>query len=154
MTFSADQAAALDLFDAFMADPDAHIFALLGYAGTGKSYTYAEMAARMQGQSLVAAPTHKAINVVRRNLRASAIPFEAGWLRDSHETGKLITGTTAQLIGLAPIISDTQTEGERTFGASGSGILRSVPGGVRFVSIDEVSMLSADQTVLAWQLVQ
>lgn len=146
---SADQANAVASFEAFSTDPNQTIFALLGYAGTGKTFTYGQMALQMNGQVVMATPTHKATNVVRRNLAASGVPFEEGYDRQNHVSGRMITGTTAQLLGLAPVISDNQTEDKREFGKTSSGILgQGNMLGIKWVVIDEVSMLSAEHLLL------
>lgn len=147
-TPSPDQANAIAAFKRFVANPEATIFALRGYAGTGKTTVNNELSKEMKGQVLMAAPTHKAINVVRRNLKSAGIRFMAGYDQSTFVPGTLITGTTAQLIGLQPVISDEQTEDKRTFGKASSGLLGRIAANVDWIVIDEVSMLSEDHLMM------
>lgn len=144
ITLSPSQQNAVERFNAFSADPTRTIFALLGYAGTGKTFTYSQIAGAMQGQVLMAAPTHKAINVVRRNLMAAGVDFASGYDPQTYQPGKLITGTTAQLVGLQPVITDDQTEDSRSFAKAGSGVLGRLKGSIDWVVIDESSMMSQE----------
>ena len=121
---SSDQQAAVEKFAAFAEDPSRTIFGLLGYAGTGKTTTYGGMAKSMSGQVVLATPTHKATGVVRRKLKAEGVPFVVGFDASNHVPGRMITGTTAQLIGLQPVIAEEQDEKTREFGKVGSGILK------------------------------
>lgn len=171
MGLNTDQAAGEAAFETFKRS-DASIFALLGYAGTGKSYMTAHLLqehilgeARRPthrhvpagspfddfldaaeptggGETLIACPTHKAMNIVRRFLSEVDIEFELGYDKFHHRYGTPVTGTTAQLIGIRPIVSDKQTAKKMVFGKVDRGVVEKM-GGVSWVIIDEVSMLSA-----------
>lgn len=146
MILASDQAAAFEAFKAFKADPAQTLFALLGYAGTGKTFTMGLMQEEMGGQVVMATPTHKATNVLRRSLKAGGAVFEAGYDYSSHQQGRMITATTAQMIGIRPVISDEQDENGREFGKVGSGFLPKV--NPDWIVVDEVSMLSNDHLML------
>lgn len=162
MALNADQSAAEALFTDFSADADAQIFALLGYAGTGKSFMtshllrnhilgapartgeYDPFAPQLGTETVIACPTHKAMNIGRRFLTEVGIEFEIGYDSFHHRFGTPVTGTTAQLLGLRPVIVDDQKANKMNFGRVDAGMVEKI-GSVRWVVIDEVSMLSASQ---------
>jgi exodeoxyribonuclease-5 len=171
-----NQSAAIAAFKAFMADPEQRLFALLGYAGTGKSFTTAALLRGLQArppatdaddedggltrfrdlargasmrEKVIATPTHKATGVLRRFLDGENIPYESGYDAYRHQMGTPITGTTAALLGIRPLIVEDQTADKQTFGDAGSGgMLAKLGGRLGLVAIDEVSMLSAPQLEL------
>lgn len=70
MTLTLEQQSAADAIGSFLSSP-AREFVLVGYAGTGKTYTIGKA---LSGRSSVVyvAPTHKAVGVLRENLPAGA----------------------------------------------------------------------------------
>jgi exodeoxyribonuclease-5 len=170
MGLNADQTAASAAFQDFR-NSDASIFALLGYAGTGKSFMTSHLLKNeiMQserpadadqlwfngpaGEVVIACPTHKAMNVGRRFLTDVGIDFEIGYDKFHHQYGVPITGTTAQLLGLRPIIVDDQTSDQMHFGKADRGLIEKI-GKVDWLVIDEVSMLAASQLRSLDQLAQ
>lgn len=160
MGLNPDQAAAEAAFAEFKQDPDAVVFALLGYAGTGKSFTEAHLiknhildttesidgdrgffTSGARTETLISAPTHKAMNIGRRFLTEAGIKHEIGYDRFNHSFGTPITGTTAQLIGIRPVITDDQTSKQLNFGKVDGGLISKL-GRIGWIVIDEVSMLS------------
>lgn len=141
-TPTADQRGAEAALAAFFADPDATTFGLDGGAGVGKTVVAARVLQSWKRKPVVlcATPTHKATNVLRRKLDASEIDWVRGYDSYSFDGFSIVTGTTAQLLGLRPVIADDQTDRERVFGRTGLGLLSKVV--PRLVVIDEVSMLS------------
>lgn len=154
-TLNEDQAAAEAAFIDFKNSDDT-LFALLGYAGTGKSFTEAYLLQNhildiseargfsfgTTSETLLAAPTHKAANVVRGFLGSRGIPFENGYDKFNHAYGTPILGTTAQLLGVRPVITEDQTDRKLNFGKVDGGLITKMHG-VGWVIVDEVSMLSA-----------
>lgn len=140
MELTADQKAAQEAMKAFFAGPDA-TFMLEGGAGVGKTLlTSLELEAfKRKPVVVVAAPTHKAVNVLRRKLDAAGLDWVRGYDDYSYDGQSIVTGTTAQLLGIVPVIDDDQDERTRTFGRGGEGMLSKVT--PRIVVIDEVSML-------------
>jgi hypothetical protein len=158
MGLNPDQLAAEAAFADFKKSDDT-LFALLGYAGTGKSFTEAHllknhilesgpeqrgfvnpfMSAR--GEVLIAAPTHKAINVSRRFFDEIGIKYELGYDKFYHAYGTPITGSTAQVLGIRPVITDDQTAKKMNFGKVDRGLIEKV-GDVNWIVVDEFSMLS------------
>lgn len=169
MSLSADQAAAEAAFVDFL-ETDATVFALLGYAGTGKSFMEAyllqnyilnpkhvrdpnELWTSNVTEVLIAAPTHKAINISRRFFDEIDLEYELGYDKFHHRFGTPVTGTTAQLLGIRPIIGDDQTADKMEFGTGGQGMIEQV-GDVGWIVIDEVSMLSANHMKRLEQLAE
>lgn len=139
-TLTNDQQAALEKIGAWMRDPKSTAYLLEGGAGVGKTYLLQSILEEQlgRGEIIVATPTHKATNVIRRKLDAAELPWTRGYDAYSH-CGEIVTGTTAALLGIAPVIDEHQTEKETKFGKSGKGILsKLIP---RLLVIDEVSML-------------
>jgi hypothetical protein len=158
MALNADQAAAEAAFVDFKNNPDTSVFALLGYAGTGKSFTEAHLlkehilglgdgergfvnpfTAKVR-ETIIAAPTHKAMNVCRRFFQEAGISYETGYDKFFHAAGVPVTGTTAQLLGIRPVITDDQDARKMNFGRVDGGMIDKV-GDVGWIVIDEVSML-------------
>jgi exodeoxyribonuclease-5 len=136
-----DQQAALDAIDTFLADPTATCFLLEGGAGVGKSTLVGEVLRRQRfGVKCCCAPTHKAVEVLRRKLDALRISWCWGYDPFSFSESDVVTGTSAALLGISPIVEENQTDTEVRFGKTGRGILGKVfP---RLLVIDEVSMLA------------
>ncbi|MEY3248826.1 MAG: hypothetical protein RL742_869 [Bacteroidota bacterium] len=68
VTLTADQRAAAQALEAFIADPEARTFILRGYAGTGKTFLMQGVAAWLQTQArtvVFAAPTNRAAKVLQ-----------------------------------------------------------------------------------------
>jgi len=145
MTLNPQQQEAYDQFRAFLVDPQQTMFCLLGRAGTGKSFTAAQMFDLIRehkaplDEMIWAAPTWKAVRVSSGFLQKMGVPYEIGYDYFMHRAGKVICTTTQQSLGVRPIIKEDQGE-EVEFGEAGGGILRKLR--PRFVVIDEVSMLS------------
>jgi exodeoxyribonuclease-5 len=136
-----DQQAALDAIDTFLADPTATCFLLEGGAGTGKTWITGEVLKRHQrGIRCAATPTHKATNVLRTKLQRFGVPWCRGYDAYGYRDGDVITGTTAALVGISPIVDDEQNATEVKFGKTGKGLLSKVTPDL--LVIDEVSMLS------------
>ncbi len=142
MTLTRDQEAAIQKLGAFFgppADPQRvpTAFLLEGGAGVGKTFLLGKIVGDLQqeGITCVCAPTHKAVNVLRRKL---PVEWCAGFDDYTYNGTDVVTGTTAQLLGIAPVIAEDQGT-ELKFGKTGKGILSKVM--PRVVVIDEVSML-------------
>jgi hypothetical protein len=149
--FSNDQSAAIRAFEDFR-DSDASTFALLGYAGTGKTFTMSHLLDQFilprsdsfrgsRTETIFATPTHKATWVARRFLTESDIRFEIGFDYRRHKPGRLITGTTSALLGVMPTIVEDQST-KREFEKQGEGIIEKLRYPLEWIVIDEVSMLS------------
>ena len=146
MDFTKSQQSALDLFDDFREAEDETVFALLGGPGTGKSFLTAHLIKDVRGgnawfppEAIVAAPTHKATNVARRFLDSNDLRWEQGYSRGFHDPRRLVTGTTASLLGISPVIVDGQGEEVRFGRKEGQGILSKFK--PAWIFLDEVSML-------------
>lgn len=120
---------------------------LEGGAGVGKTFLLAmilkEFGVNEAGFSAhtlcVAAPTHKAIGVLRRKLDAQKVEWCQGYDAFSFNGTDVITGTTAQLLGIRPIVDENQSSEEVKFKKTKRGILSKIVPTLLF--IDEVSML-------------
>lgn len=152
MTLTDDQTAAISSIDAFLRDKTmkkldngrevyaATSFLLEGGAGVGKTFLLGQiLGSRAPGMVLVATPTHKATNVIRRKLSQ----FGASWCRGYdpylYNGTDVVTGTTAQLLGIGPVVTDDQTKDKVSFGRTGTGILGKMTPAL--LVIDEASML-------------
>lgn len=150
MTPSPEQQKAIDAFELFLDDPDSVLFALLGAAGCGKSFTAAEMYLLMEARRdkffgaefLWLAPTWKAARVSGRFLDERGADYEIGYDPYLHNMGRMILTTTAQALGIMPVIKEDQDDKETGFGESGKSLINKLK--PQFVVIDEVSMLSWD----------
>lgn len=138
MTLTSDQTVALEAINTFK-NQDGTAFLLEGGAGVGKTFLLGEILKGSTGTLCVAAPTHKAINVLRRKLDAFDVEWCLGYDSYTYNGSDVITGTTAQLLGIRPIITDDQTT-EVKFGKTNRGILSQIMPSL--LVIDEVSMLS------------
>jgi exodeoxyribonuclease-5 len=139
MTLTKDQEAALSSIKDFCGSQEGTAFLLEGGAGVGKTFLLGEILKGANTSPLcVAAPTHKAINVLRRKLDAFGVPWTLGYDAYTYDGSSVITGTTAQLLGIRPVITDDQGT-EVKFGKTGQGILSKIMPTV--LVIDEVSML-------------
>lgn len=143
MRLTASQQEAERRFQAFL-DSDDPVFGLFGYAGTGKStmlsrfikdYVVGEAA-------LLASPTHKAAHVMRSKLAKDGVDYQNTLIEAG--VSFLVVGTTAQLLGIRPVISDEQDETEMKFAKAVKGYIEKASA-LDWVIIDEVSMFSQDQ---------
>lgn len=146
-TLTQDQRAALEKISDFVDLETGTAFLLEGGAGVGKTYLLGEILKQhdlgkifgdSQSICCVAAPTHKAINVLRKKLDLFGVKWCQGFDAYSYNGTDVITGTTAALLGVRPVVTDEQTS-ERKFGKTNNGILSKVMPGL--LIIDEVSML-------------
>lgn len=139
MTLTKDQEVSLSEITKFAGSQDGTAYLLEGGAGVGKTFLLGQiLKGELNGPLCVAAPTHKAINVLRRKLDAFGVKWTLGYDDYTYNGTDVITGTTAQLLGIRPVITDDQTT-EVKFGKTGRGILSKIMPAV--VVIDEVSML-------------
>jgi exodeoxyribonuclease-5 len=139
-----DQETALQSIEQFLSAKEGSSFLLEGGAGVGKTFLLGELLKRVHSNAFtrdvvcVAAPTHKAINVLRRKLDAFGVQWCLGFDDYTYNGEDVITGTTAALLGIRPVITDDQTA-EVKFGKTHRGILsKCMP---KVLLIDEVSML-------------
>lgn len=139
-TLTKDQEIAMEQISEFLKNPGPTSFLLEGGAGVGKTYLLGEILQGTDPYSMraVAAPTHKAINVLRKKLDGFGVEWCQGFDDYTFNGTDVITGTTAQLLGIAPVIAEEQST-EVKFGKTGKGILGKVMPQV--VIVDEVSML-------------
>jgi exodeoxyribonuclease-5 len=139
-TLTQDQEIAREKITRFIENPETTSLLLEGGAGVGKTYLLGEILKAIDPYTLrlVAAPTHKAINVLRRKLDGFGVEWCQGFDDYSFNGTDVITGTTAQALGIAPIILEEQ-DTEIKFGKTGRGILSKVM--PKIVIIDEASML-------------
>lgn len=146
MALNTDQQRAVDAFADFIDDPDQTMFALLGGAGCGKSYTAGYMFSMMDSrrdsfsEMMWLAPTWKAVRVSGRFLNANGADYEVGYDAYLHDLGRMILTTTQQALGVRPVVKDEQTAEEQSFGQVGPGLMTKLK--PEFVVIDEISMLS------------
>lgn len=151
-TLTQDQQNALDRISGFALDrtPDEKsgiiptTFLLEGGAGTGKTFLLGRILEEQQRRGIVcvATPTHKATNVLRKKLDAFGVSWTRGYDAYSYDGYSVITGTTAALLGIGPVITEEQSAKEVKFGKTGVGVLGKVT--PRLLIIDEVSMLGAN----------
>ena len=158
MPLNSGQQLAFDTFKVFFDQPegDGHrLMALLGYAGTGKTFTANTLIKHAmehsRGEILILAPTHKAIGVVRANLDEVGVQYEKGYDNYRHRSGTPVTATTASALGIGPDISENQDETSQQFKRSGRGFIGKLQSAAKngaapisLVIVDEVSMLSED----------
>lgn len=141
-----EQQKAIDAFDRFLDTPEETLFALLGWAGCGKSFTSSHMyniiefSRSRYEEMLWLAPTWKAVHVSGRFLKQQGANFETRFDSFRHELGKMVLTTTQQGLGIAPVIDDEQTSDKMKFGSVNRGAIRELK--PRYIVIDEVSMLS------------
>jgi exodeoxyribonuclease-5 len=141
-----EQQKAIDAFDRFLDTPGETLFALLGWAGCGKSFTSSHMYRSMEferssyEEMLWLAPTWKAVHVSGRFLKNQKANFETRFDSFRHELGTMVLTTTQQGLGIAPVIDDEQTSDSMKFASINKGAIRELK--PRFIVIDEVSMLS------------
>lgn len=146
MSLTSEQQEAVDAFGLFLDNPNEVLFALLGWAGCGKSYTASFMYQMMRDkmapwdEMLWLAPTWKATHVSGNFLREQGAEFETRYDRFKHLPGKMILTTTQQALGIAPIIDENQSEDKLKFAKIFKGTIEELR--PRFIVIDEVSMLS------------
>jgi hypothetical protein len=146
MALNTEQQRAVEAFADFLDDPDQTMFALLGGAGCGKSYTAGHLFAMMDsrrdvfGEMFWLAPTWKAVRVSGRFLAENGADFEVGYDAYLHDLGRMILTTTQQALGIRPVIADEQTADEQAFGQVGPGLVSKLK--PDFIVIDEISMLS------------
>lgn len=145
MTLTNDQQVAEEQFEAFLNSGET-TFALLGFAGTGKSFMTARFIKQhvVGSKVLLATPTHKACHVMRRFLRSAGISYEDTITNLQYGRNTLVVGTTAQLLGIAPIVDDDQDATVLKFRKSSKGFIEQLRE-LDWIIIDEISMLSAKQ---------
>lgn len=149
---TADQEEALKKIEDFRKG-DSTSFLLEGGAGVGKTWLLgqvlqklltvgesvaAEFSSQVRPTVCVAAPTHKAINVLRRKLTAFGVEWCVGYDDYTYNGTDVITGTTANLLGIRPVVTEEQNQ-EVKFAKTNRGILSKVTPSI--VIVDEVSML-------------
>jgi|GEM_PF-2241461 exodeoxyribonuclease-5 len=161
MALNEGQQAAFNAFKRFQQNPDSTVFALFGAAGTGKSFLSGQMAqemtkgvelpaavggffgpqtgARLPSPVMWTAPTWKAARISSGFLSNNGIDHEVGWDKYFHSPYMSVVTTTAQALGIGPIVSEDQNENERAFGARTEGAYTAM--GPEYLVIDEVSML-------------
>lgn len=156
MFLNVEQEQAVAKFERFLDDPSETLFALLGWAGCGKSYTASFMYQMMRDrispwdEMLWLAPTWKATHVSGSFLKRQGVFFETRYDRFKHEAGKMILTTTQQALGIAPVIDEEQSEDKQRFAKMFRGTMEElVP---RFIVIDEVSMLSRRALKMIYKL--
>lgn len=156
MSLNPEQEQAISAFERFLDDPKETLFALLGWAGCGKSYTASFMYQMMQDrispwdEMLWLAPTWKATHVSGSFLKQRGVSFETRYDRFKHVPGRMILTTTQQALGIAPIIDDDQSEDKQRFAKIFRGTMEElVP---KFIVIDEVSMLSRRSLKMIYKL--
>ena len=137
-----EQQDAYDRFELFL-NSDSTLFALLGAAGCGKSFTASELFRLFNNYRdiLWLAPTWKATRVAGRFLDEVGADYEIGYDSYMHAPGMMILTTTQQALGIRPVIEDDQTAHKINFAAGGGRTLmqRLRP---EIIVIDEVSMLA------------
>jgi exodeoxyribonuclease-5 len=145
-TLTNDQTEALEKISIFLKDPTATSFLLEGGAGVGKTFLLGRLLSSLDRYTTraVAAPTHKAINVLRRKLDGFGVEWCLGFDDYTFNGTDVITGTTAQLLGISPVITEDQGT-EVKFGKKGKGILSKIMPAVTI--IDEASMLGRNDAV-------
>lgn len=139
-TLTKDQEIAKHKISEFLSNKQSTSFLLEGGAGVGKTYLLGQILQGIDASRIraVAAPTHKAINVLRKKLDGFGVEWCQGFDDYTFNGSDVITGTSAQLLGIAPVIMEEQ-DTEMKFGKTGKGILSKVMPAV--VIIDEASML-------------
>jgi exodeoxyribonuclease-5 len=138
-TLTQDQQTATEQINTFLADPKGTAMLLEGGAGVGKTFLIGQILQKHESKvRCVAAPTHKACNVLRRKLDGFGVPWMRGFDEYFWDGHMVITGTTAALLGIGPVVTDDQTT-EVSFGKTSRGILGKVQ--PTLLVIDEVSML-------------
>lgn len=148
MTLTSEQQCAVDAFEDFLDKPDETLFALLGWAGCGKSFTASHMYKMMEerrsafDEMLWLAPTWKATHISGHFLSSQGARFETRYDSFKHMGGTMVLTTTQQALGIAPVIDDKQSEDKMKFGKVNRGTVRDLR--PRYIVIDEVSMLSRE----------
>jgi exodeoxyribonuclease-5 len=151
-----EQQEAIDAFDEFLDTPSQTLFALLGWAGCGKSFTSSHMYRSMDferspyDEMLWLAPTWKAVHVSGRFLKQQQAEFETRYNSYNHNLGAMVLTTTQQGLGIAPVIDDEQTENGMKFASINRGTIRELK--PRFIVIDEVSMLSRKSLMKIYEM--
>lgn len=146
MSLTNEQQGAVEAFSRFLDQPNETLFALLGWAGCGKSYTASFMHQMMRDrmapwdEMLWLAPTWKATHVSGKFLSKQGADFETRYDRYRHVAGKMVLTTTQQALGIAPVIDDNQTDDNVRFAKVSKGVISDLT--PKFIVIDEVSMLS------------
>lgn len=151
-----EQQKAIDAFDRFLDTPGETLFALLGWAGCGKSFTSSFMYQSMEferssyDEMLWLAPTWKAVHVSGRFLKQQQATFETRYDSFRHSIGTMVLTTTQQGLGIAPIIDDEQTSDSMKFAQINKGAIRDLK--PRYMVIDEVSMLSRKSLMKIYEM--
>lgn len=151
--FTTDQQAALDAIEVFLATDDKLDFLLEGGAGTGKTFLVARLLQRVKRNQLwvCAAFTHKATAVLRDKLDDAGVPWHVPYDDRRGRRFGILTGTTAQLLGIQPNFESEETNAHNLpFAKKMRGFLeRECP---NVVLVDEVSMISDEQFTLLRKL--
>ncbi len=127
LTPTKDQQKALNVLERYLNTKTGNPAVLAGYAGTGKTWTLKVLLQSLQGRTVVAAPTHKAVKNAARML--------------SQVVGIRIDFSTVQsLLKVNPTITDTGKRVFKSYAAGGSLPIEEYDN----VIIDEASMLEDD----------
>jgi len=142
--FTKDQARALEDFDNFRYGlNDKTVFALLGYAGCGKSFTAAHMLGELGEDERVLwmAPTWKALEINRKFISGMDIRIDKIGLNNAKEHDGFVLSTIQSALGIGPVIGgEEETGNKQQFGAiKPEKITKWRP---RMIFVDEVSMVS------------
>lgn len=149
-----DQSEFKNIFTDFMIDKVKTDLALIGGAGTGKTYLGTDIVAWLIEHSdrriIFSAPTHKACRVIKYKLDAAGIKWQFKPRKTQIKEGHVIIDTTAALLGVRMEIDENQTADQEHFKKVGSGSLDDYLGysfsqsTMPLLIIDEVSMLAQD----------
>jgi len=127
---------------------DSTLALLEGPAGTGKTTAVVDFLKTRGVATALAAPTHKALRVLCAKLACAGVPVSY----DFSGTSGVQASTTAKLLGIAPIIGDTQDTEVRFASVGSSALLLAMH--ARLLVIDEASMLGWPELERVWEKLQ